>query len=262
MTRVDRAHPCGDAPADAGVPTIRMFGIRLSTLGLADTIALLDTRIRERRVRTCVFTANVDHIVRLAKDGAFRRCYRRANLVTADGTPVVWVARLLGLALKERVTGIDLLLQMCCLAEQRNYSVFFLGATGEVLQEAMASLVARYPRLHIAGAQDGYFEDDERVVALIRAADPDILFLGMGSPRQEAWIATHFDRLTCRVAMPVGGSFDVVSGKRPRAPAIVQKAGMEWAWRLCQEPLRLAPRYLLYDLWFFYLVLRECIERL
>jgi N-acetylglucosaminyldiphosphoundecaprenol N-acetyl-beta-D-mannosaminyltransferase len=222
----------------------------------AQTVQWLEKRMTSAE-RAYVCSANVDQLVRLRADPQFAATYRGAALVVPDGMPVVWAARLLGKPVRERVAGIDLLLGMCRLAVQHSYRCFLLGSRPWVVAAAAAALEHRFPGLRVCGREPGYFEDHAAVVARINAARPDLLFVGMGSPRQEIWLGRHFPQLTCRLALPVGGAFEVLAGRRSRAPVRLQKAGLEWAWRLAQEPRRLARRYLVDDLRFLPMVLRE-----
>jgi len=248
----------GSAGGAAVPPTVSLFGVAVSQMTYQQTLTWLDQVVLAGRApRACVFSANVDQLLRLHRDPMFRETYRAADLVVPDGMPVVWSARLLNKPLPERVTGIDLLLGLCRLAALHGRRCFFLGSHSEMVVAAAERLRVRFPGLPICGWHDGYFGDDPLVVARINAARPDILFVGMGSPLQETWLQRNFSCLTCRLALPVGGAFEVLAGKRQRAPWPVQKAGLEWAWRMAQEPRRLWRRYLVDDLKFVPLVLRQ-----
>jgi N-acetylglucosaminyldiphosphoundecaprenol N-acetyl-beta-D-mannosaminyltransferase len=239
-----------------------LFGMALSRMDYRQTLEWLAAEILAReQQRACVFSANVDQVVRYARDPAFRRAYGAAALVVPDGMPVVWASRLAGVPVPERVSGIDLLYGLCAFCTGAGLRCFLLGAHARECGRAAASLQNNFPGLQISGCHDGYFADDEPVVAMINAAQPDVLFVGMGSPRQEQWLERNFARLRCRLALPVGGALEVIAGARRRAPLFVQKLGMEWAWRLAQEPRRLARRYLVEDLKFFALVLHELRQR-
>jgi N-acetylglucosaminyldiphosphoundecaprenol N-acetyl-beta-D-mannosaminyltransferase len=251
-------------PSDpASLPdTVPLFGLKLSRMTFARTLDWLDQGVLQRTgARACVFSANVDQLLRRHKDPTFRATYEFADLVVPDGMPVVWSARLVGRPVAERVTGIDLLYGLCERAARGGYRCFLLGAQAESCQAAAGNLQDLFPGLTVCGWQDGYFSHDEAVVAAINRARPDVLFVGMGSPRQETWLQNNFLKLSCRVALPVGGAFDVVAGHRRRAPLVVQKSGMEWAWRMLQEPRRLGRRYLVEDLRFVPLVFGELRAR-
>jgi N-acetylglucosaminyldiphosphoundecaprenol N-acetyl-beta-D-mannosaminyltransferase len=204
---------------------------------------------------------NVAKVVALRDDPRLREVVESCALVNVDGQPLVWASRLLGDPLPERVAGIDLMFRLLERAEERGYRIFVLGARQEVLETAIARIRARHPRLEIAGYHHGYFteEETERVQELIRAAAPHILFVAMSSPRKEYWLAEHAAALGVPFSMGVGGSIDVVAGTTRRAPAWMQRAGLEWFFRFAQEPLRLGPRYLKTNTRFALLLARELL---
>jgi N-acetylglucosaminyldiphosphoundecaprenol N-acetyl-beta-D-mannosaminyltransferase len=204
---------------------------------------------------------NVAKVVALRDDPRLREVVESCALVNVDGQPLVWASRLLGDPLPERVAGIDLMFRLLERAEERGYRIFVLGARQEVLETAIARIRARHPRLEIAGYHHGYFteEETEHVQELIRAAAPHILFVAMSSPRKEYWLAEHAAALGVPFSMGVGGSIDVVAGTTRRAPAWMQRAGLEWFFRFAQEPLRLGPRYLKTNTRFALLLARELL---
>jgi N-acetylglucosaminyldiphosphoundecaprenol N-acetyl-beta-D-mannosaminyltransferase len=196
--------------------------------------------------RGYICTVNVAILMMMRSDPWLRRFIERASLVVADGEPLVWVSRLQGTPLPERVTGIDLVDELCALAVRQDFGVYFLGAEREVIEAVAARLAERHPGLTISGFADGYFdaEEAERRAAAIRESGAKILIVGMGVPRQERFIEDHWDELGVGLAIPVGGSFDVIAGAARRAPRWLQRIGMEWSFRLAQEPRRLWKRYL------------------
>jgi N-acetylglucosaminyldiphosphoundecaprenol N-acetyl-beta-D-mannosaminyltransferase len=208
-------------------------------------------------------SVNAVKFVALHDDPAMRTLVTDCGLITADGQSVVWAARLLGARLPERVAGIDLMTRLLEVAEARGYGVYVLGARREVLDAALVRLRERHPRLKIAGARDGYFadEDVEEVCEEIRASKADILFVAMSSPRKEYFLGKGGAALGVSFAMGVGGAIDVIAGVARRAPRILQRAGLEWAYRLAQEPRRLARRYARVNARFAWLVLRALITR-
>lgn len=216
--------------------------------------------------RGYIVTPNTDHVVRYHRDPAFREAVDGAWMRLPDGMPVVWASRLLGRPLPERVAGSDLLPALCGLAAQRGYSVFLLGGRAGVAQRAAELLKERFRGLNVAGtytpvegfAQD--LEDQEAAVEAINRASPDLLFVGVGSPAQELWVHRNWDRLWVRVAVCCGAALDYAAGTKPRAPRWVQRAGLEWLWRLAHEPHRLWRRYLVEDLAFFGILLRALRE--
>jgi len=201
------------------------------------------------RIEIFVGTGKAAHVVTLGAemanlahvDPAYRAAINGADLVVADTIGIVLAARLLGKPLRERVTGIDLLTRLCERAAALGHPVFLLGGASGVAESAGAALRRRHPDLRVAGSHHGYFTDDESksICALIRDSGARIVFVGLGFPRQEHWIRENVGRLGAVVCMGVGGSFDVISGRLPRAPAAVRKAGLEWLYRLVREPRRL-----------------------
>lgn len=204
---------------------------------------------------------NAAKVVAMRDDAALREIAARSGLVNADGVSIVWAARALGSPLPGRVTGIDLMDRLLALAEEGGHGVYLLGARVEVLEEAVRRLLERLPRLHIAGYRDGYFdaEEVESVKAEIRSSGAALVFVAMGSPRTERWLGAHGHDLGVGVAMGVGGSLDVMAGRSRRAPASVQRLGLEWLYRLLQEPRRLAHRNLL-SVTFVGLLARELVR--
>jgi N-acetylglucosaminyldiphosphoundecaprenol N-acetyl-beta-D-mannosaminyltransferase len=204
---------------------------------------------------------NAAKVVAMRDDAALREIAARSGLVTADGISIVWAARALGSPLPGRVTGIDLMDRLLALAEEGGHGIYLLGARPEVLEQAVRRLRERRPRLRIAGHRDGYFgaREVESVKAEIRGSGAAIVFVAMGSPRTERWLGAHGHKLGARVAMGVGGSLDVIAGRARRAPAPVQRLGLEWLYRLLQEPRRLARRNLL-SVTFVGLLARELVR--
>ncbi|MDJ0899160.1 MAG: WecB/TagA/CpsF family glycosyltransferase [Xenococcus sp. MO_188.B8] len=211
--------------------------------------------------RGYICTVNVAILMMMSADSQLQRFVERASLVVADGQPIVWASRLLSQALPERVTGIDLIDSLAVRAEKEQFRIYLLGATQEVITTAAANLKSRYPKLDICGFDDGYFsasETSERVQA-IRQSGAQILIVGMGVPRQEVFLEENWSDLGVNLAIGVGGSFDVIAGKKKRAPSWMQTAGLEWLYRLIQEPQRLWKRYLVTNLQFIYRLLSSSI---
>jgi len=183
--------------------------------------------------------------------------------VTADGQAVVWASRLLGDPLPARVAGIDLMLELLALADRRGYRVFILGAHPGVLERAVGRLRERHPGLTIAGYRHGYFSaaDEPDVAAQIREARPDLLFVAMSSPRKEYFLGRWGPHLDVPFSMGVGGAVDVIAGITRRAPRPLQRLGLEWAFRLAQEPRRLARRYVITNSAFVWLTARDAVHR-
>ena len=233
-----------------------LLGCGIDALTLGETVGEVDNIVRARRpVQHCAI--NASKVVLMHKQPSLMAIVRSCALVNADGQSVVWASRFLGQTLPERVAGVDLFQALLRLAADRGYSVYFMGATREVLHATVARACREHPTLRVAGARDGYWtEGDHEVVQQVRDAEPAILFVAMPSPRKEYWLAEHLDRMRVPFAMGVGGSFDVYAGHVQRAPKWMQRAGLEWAFRFLQEPGRMWKRYLLGNLAFVALVLK------
>ncbi len=187
---------------------------------------------------------NPEKIIKAYKDNELKKILERSNLNFVDGIGVIWSAKIFyKKQFKERVTGIDLFLDILNLAERERFSVFLLGSTESAIQKSVKELKEKYPDLKIAGYHNGYFQDEDRVVDIILKSNVDILFVGMGSPKQEKFIFRNLQKLNVKFAMGVGGSFNVLSGEFKRAPYVVQKLGLEWLYRFLLDPKRL-PRIL------------------
>lgn len=185
------------------------------------------------------------------KDLELRGMLDRADLVLADGMSIVWGGRLIGVRLRCRVAGPDLAEAMCAQAETKGQRLFFLGSTSENLAQLKITLLKKWPRLQIAGMYSPPMcekltaDVNDIIFEKLRLAKPDILFVGMSTPKQEKWIGSNIAYLEVPVAIGIGAAFDFISGRIPRAPLIFQRAGIEWLYRLWREPRRLWKRYLL-----------------
>jgi N-acetylglucosaminyldiphosphoundecaprenol N-acetyl-beta-D-mannosaminyltransferase len=232
-----------------------ILGVRLDAVTMTEAVDRLDGFVRSG-VPHQIVTINIDFIRLAVRDTAFMAVLNGADLAVADGVPVLWAARLLGFHLPERVTGVDLVERVAALSAACGYSLYLLGAAPGVAAAAAAALCGRYPGLRIAGTcSPPYGEHSAReeaeMVARIRGARPDLLLVAFGAPRQDYWIARHKAALAVPVCIGVGGTFDLLAGKLKRAPRWLQRCGLEWAYRLAQEPGRLWKRYLLGDLPFY-----------
>jgi N-acetylglucosaminyldiphosphoundecaprenol N-acetyl-beta-D-mannosaminyltransferase len=209
-----------------------------------ETVSWIANRVEAHEFTQHV-VVNVAKLVNMQTDRELAESVRACDIVNIDGMGVVWAARLLGADVPERVAGIDLFGRLLALAAQRGFPVFLLGAKPEIVAEVAARSVAAYPGLNIAGIHHGYFSDDERaVVEHIRRSGARMLFVAMTSPKKENFINRWRDELGVDFVMGVGGTFDVVAGKVRRAPRWMQQAGMEWLYRVLQEPRRMWKRYL------------------
>lgn len=224
-------------------PDVEVLGTRFAPLTVAGAVDRMMAMI-DSGPSGWVSTVNVAILMMMRKDAALRDYVGDSAFVVGDGQPIVWGARLLGRRLPERVTGVDLIEHLCARCEVDGRSVYFLGGSAEVVGELLARMTLWYPELRI-GAADGYFSDesaDSRAQA-VRDFGADVLIVGMGVPRQECFVRDQWERLGCGVAIGVGGSFNVLAGSLQRAPEWMQSHGLEWLYRLKQEPRRLFRRY-------------------
>ena len=247
--------------------TVRMFGISVADVTLIEASERFSEIARQKETRV-IFTANVEHVVLLSSDPEFRMAYGAADYVLADGMPLVWFSRFICDALPERVTGSDLLPEICRMAEKKSLKVFFLGGTPEVTPKAVENLQRRFPALQMVGIATPWIDlsDGESVssglVESINQSGADILFVGFGAPKQELWITRNRKRLKTGIVLAVGGTFDFLAGKTVRAPLWMQRSGLEWLWRLLHEPKRLWRRYLIGNVRFLVIAWREWRRKL
>lgn len=206
---------------------------------------------------------NADKINELQKNKKLKKIINECELINADGMSVVWASRKLGKPLKERVAGIDLMLELLELSRKKGYSIYLLGAKQEVLEQTVKVIQRKYEGIHIAGYHNGYFQTDEwgDIAQEVENSSADIVFVGISSPLKEYLVEYLLQKCGKGVFMGVGGSFDVISGKIPRAPLWMQKMGLEWLFRVKQEPKRLWKRYLVGNIKFIYYVYREKYRR-
>jgi len=239
-------------------PVRELFGVPVAAATMEQALDRVQAAI-ERRERLQIGVVNAAKIVNMRRDPLLREDVLSSDVIYADGMAVVWASRVLGQPLPERVAGIDLMKNILERGMSRGWRVFCLGATDEVLDKAIASMEADYPGVSIVGRQHGYFgaSDDEAIAQRIAAARPDVLFVAMTSPKKENFLARWSSLMEVPVCHGVGGSFDVVAGKVERAPDSWQRLGLEWLYRVKQEPRRLWKRYLVTNTIFCAMVAAE-----
>ena len=240
-----------------------MLGCLVDRMDMRQTLARCEELIARREFAQHV-AINAAKLVAMQEDPELRRIVEECELVSADGQAVVWASRLLGDPLPERVAGIDLMHELFALAERRGFRVFVLGAKAQVLEQARQRIMAKHPRLQLVGMRDGYFSEAEEaeVAEQVRDARPDILFVAISSPRKEYWLGHYGRTIDVPFVMGVGGAIDVVAGITRRAPGPLQHLGLEWAYRLAQEPRRLFRRYAVTNLRFGLLLAGGLVRRL
>lgn len=216
---------------------------------LGTKVDMVDMKGAEERVlkfletdgAKAVFTPNSEIIMAAYRDSDFLDVLNSADLVIADGIGVVYASRILKRPLPERVPGFDLACRTIELAADGSKSIYFFGGKPGICELAEENLKKKYPNLFICGTCDGYFDEEKekKIIEDIKSKAPDILFVCLGAPKQEKWIAAHKDELNAKVIMGVGGSLDVFAGTVQRAPVFYQKAGLEWLYRLIKQPSRI-----------------------
>ena len=230
-------------------PTVVILGIPFNDVSFADTVEWTRQRVLSRRP-AYIATVNMDFIMQAWQDPELQRILLEADLVVADGIPIVWLSRLVGPGLKGRVTGSDLVPMLAELAAREGFSLFGLGGAPGVAEKAAGKLVERYPGLRIAGCYsppkaDILAMNNPDILARLAAAAPDILLVAFGAPKQEKWVNLHIRQWRVPVSMGVGGSLDFLAGMQKRAPKIVQSLALEWLWRMLSDPRRLFRRYVM-----------------
>lgn len=238
--------------------THHLFEVRIDAMMTDQVLRAVDDAV-ETRSRLLIGMVNAAKMVMMRRDEGLRRAVLGADLILADGMSIVWSCRLFGLPIPERVTGIDLMEAVLKRCHERHYRVYCLGATDAVIGEIRCRIEDEYAGAVLVGARNGYYtaDDEEAVAKEIAKARPDVLFVGMSSPRKEKFLAHWSSTLGVPVCHGVGGAFDVMAGKVRRAPRLWQALGMEWAYRVWQEPKRLCRRYLFVNTVFVGMVAME-----
>ncbi len=216
---------------------VRILGVPFDPVDLEAAVLTCVRLLADGRPHLVV-TANPEAVMRAQADPEFAEVIRKADLVVADGIGVVWASRRLRKPLPGRVPGVELMEALCAHAAKAALRVFLLGGAEGVADGAARTLRLRYPGLSIAGTHHGYFSEDGPVVERIAQSRADLLFVGMGMPKQEKWLSRHLPHLGVRLAMGVGGSLDVLAGRVRRAPKVVRAMHLEWLYRLWQQPWR------------------------
>jgi len=236
---------------------INFLGAPMDSASMSDTVSLITERVKARHFTQHV-AVNVAKLINMRNDDKLRHSVTECDIINIDGMGVVLGARFLGHDVNQRVAGIDLFHELLAMSANDQFPVFLLGAKEDVVSKVADTLQEKYPRLPIAGYHDGYFWDDERaVVDEIQASGARLLFVAITSPKKENFINKWKDELGVDFVMGVGGTFDVVAGKVKRAPIWMQKYGLEWLYRIIQEPRRMWKRYLITNTTFAFLLLKE-----
>ncbi len=235
-----------NTPPRKPLPSVSILGLSVHNVTMASALDAMDGFVQAGSPHH-VITADASMLVLAQEDKALHDIVSGADLVTPDSVGVLWAAKQYGRPLQERVSGVEIVEQLCRRSAETGYRLFFLGAAPGVAAKAAEQMRLKYPGTQIVGTRDGYFSQDESeaLVAEIREARPDALFVAMGIPKQEKWIAAHRDRLGAAVLIGVGGTFDVLSGNVKRAPKVMQRARLEWLWRVLSNPRKISKVLLL-----------------
>jgi N-acetylglucosaminyldiphosphoundecaprenol N-acetyl-beta-D-mannosaminyltransferase len=245
------------------VPRVNILGVGISALTMEIALHTIDGWI-EQGDPHYVCVTSVHGVMESQRDPSLRQIHNRAGLVTPDGMPLVWLSRLMGFGFVERVYGPDLMLAVCERSVGKGYRHFFYGGAPGVADLLATRLQARTPSLDVVGTEAPPFRpltlgEDETAAERINAVQPDIVWVGLSTPKQEYWMASQLGRLTAPVLIGVGAAFDFHAGLKPQAPRWLQRSGLEWSFRLVTEPRRLWRRYLVNNPWFLWLILLQAL---
>lgn len=246
------------------VDKFNVCGIPVSALNLQEACRQIDEWIQQKGKRyICI--APVSTIVDAQNDQDYRKAVTGADMITPDGMPLVWIGRLTGKHHIGRTYGPDLLETLCMEGEAKGYRHFFYGATAESSQRLEINLKKQFPNIRIAGRYVPdqlpiHFSEKEEILKAIDQSGADILWIGLGSPKQDFWMAEHRNRLNVPVMIGVGAAFDFIAGTKPQATPWMRQAGLEWFFRLCCEPRRLAKRYFIGNAQFIYFLIKDLVR--
>lgn len=231
---------------------IKFMNTEIDNLTMTEALDAIDDLIAANK-NAYVVTPNVDHIIQLERGGEIVDVYKHADLILCDGMPLIWISKWYGTPIREKISGSDLFPLLCERAAKKGYKMFFLGAAEGVAARAAKNLEARYPGLDVCGVYSppyGFETDEveiEKITKMIRDTAPQILIVGLGAPKQEKFIYHNRERLGVPVSLGLGASLDFEAGKIKRAPKWMADHGLEWFYRITQDPKRLAKRYLVDD---------------
>lgn len=232
---------------------LKFMNTEIDNLTMEETLQVVDKLIKEDKA-AYVVTPNVDHIVQLETNKELQDVYANASLILTDGKPLQWIAKWYGTPIKEKISGSDLFPRLCDMAARKGYKMFFLGAAEGVATKAAENLINRYNGLQVVGTYSppyGFEKSPEemlKITRLIKEAAPDMLIVGLGCPKQEKFMYHHCRELGVPISFGLGASFDFEAGNIKRAPKWMSEHGLEWLFRITQDPQRMAKRYLVDDL--------------
>lgn len=217
----------------------KYLGVEVSTCCMDEVLLEIDKIIQENK-KAFIVAINPEKIMKAQDDEKLKKLINSADIKIPDGSGVVLASKLSNGSIKSRVTGIDLMRNICRVGAEKDYKIFLLGAKKEVAKRASEKLKEQIPGINIVGIMDGYFKEDEEVISAVNKSEANVLFVALGSPKQEMWITKNRDKINANIFMGVGGSYDVICGDINRAPVWMQKCGSEWLYRLAKEPKRIS----------------------
>jgi N-acetylglucosaminyldiphosphoundecaprenol N-acetyl-beta-D-mannosaminyltransferase len=260
MDQMSERHYSG-MPADRPYDRVNILGVQVSAITMEDASAAIAAWIRDK-VPHYICITGVHGVMESQRDPGLGDIHNRAGLVTPDGMPLVWMSHWLGFRRVERVYGPDLMRAVTALSARRGYRNFYYGGAPGTADHLRDVLTRACPGLQVVGTLSPPFrplspEEDEAIVQEINATRPDIVWVGLSTPKQERWMASHVGRITAPVLVCVGAAFDFLAGEKPQAPTWMQRNGLEWLFRAMSEPRRLACRYARNNPAFVYRALRQ-----
>ena len=242
-------------------PRVNILGVGINAINIENALLVIDHWISSDQANFVCVTG-VHGVMESQRSTAIRKIHNSAGMVTPDGMPLVWLSRLNGYPDAERVYGPDLMVAVCSHSIEKGYRHFFYGGTDWLVDHLVQRMTKRFQGLQVAGTYSQPFgplslEEDRKIVSLINDADPDIIWVGLSTPKQEIWMSEHIGQLGDCVLIGVGAAFDFLAGTKKQAPAWMQRIGLEWFFRLCTEPKRLWKRYLINNPYFVILVISQ-----
>jgi N-acetylglucosaminyldiphosphoundecaprenol N-acetyl-beta-D-mannosaminyltransferase len=252
-------HPVLRSPEHGSRNRFRVLGVRVDAVQISEVAQQIEAWIQHRDACHFIAVTGMHGVMEAQHDAAFKQVLNSADLVVPDGMPLVWLGRLRGLRLPRRVYGPELMLSVCQRTASRGVRHFFFGGAPGIPEKLTETLRSRFPGLNVVGTYSPPFrplrpEEEEEIVEMINAAAPDVLWVGLSTPKQEKWMHAHRDHLRVPVLVGVGAGFDINSGMKQQAPVWMREHGLEWLFRLFQEPRRLWRRYILYGSEFVFYV--------
>lgn len=228
--------------------TIKIFGVEIDKLTQVEVVEKIKCFLKEDQTRA-IYTPNTEIVMEAKKDERLKQIINDGDIVIPDGIGLIYASRIKKKDLPERVTGFDVSCEILELANKEGYRLFLLGGADGVAKEASENLIKKYPNIRIAGFQNGFFKgahignaghiEEVKILENINNSEADILFVGLGAPKQEIWIDENKNKLNCKLIIGNGGTVDILAGRIERAPDIYQKLGLEWLYRLVKDPKRI-----------------------